>query len=690
MKIKCLLLLALFIIISSSSTFAQEKLQEGSRQIHLDFHTSEHIKGIGEKFNKKQFQDALIAGHVNSINVFAKGHHGWCYYPSKAGAMHPHLKFDLLKEQIDACHEIGVRVQAYITVGWSVKDAQEHPEWRCLNENGESFSHNGRVLSKIDTSKGLPYTWWELLSPEGGYLDLILAQTEEICENYDLDGIWYDIIPIEYINYSEHSRADMKANGIDVNNKEEANEYQVQKMKVFFEKTTDVIKKYLPDASLFYNWTTTMDYKNAINYDLYKYNTKQDLEDLPTTWDGYDVFPMRAKFFANTGNELVAMSGKFHTAWGEFGGFKHKDAILYEVASMLSFGARANIGDQLHPSGLMEMETYKNIGYAFEYAEKIEDYSLNGTDIANLGVWLSLSKKNDEGTVKMLLENQLDFLVVNNLNDWSGIETIILNGAAQLNQADKNRIDEFLARGGKLLVMGNGTLDPQKAEFAFDLGVKYVSQAEFDIDFTLVKDEISDNLPQSPFLNYTAATKVEALGGSETLAFIREPYFSRTLSHFTSHRNTPYKLENASHPAVVRNGNTVYIAHDLGRQYFKTGARVHRDLFKNALSLLNSNPSIEVDLPSAGRLNLIHQKDQKRYVAHLLYATPMKRGVAEIIEDLIPIYQIPLKLNVAQKITKVYTIPQKQELEFKLLNKQIEVIVPKLKCHQAVVFEYED
>ena len=33
-----------------------------SRQVHLDFHTSEHIDGIGERFSKQNFQDALRAG----------------------------------------------------------------------------------------------------------------------------------------------------------------------------------------------------------------------------------------------------------------------------------------------------------------------------------------------------------------------------------------------------------------------------------------------------------------------------------------------------------------------------------------------------------------------------------------------------------------------------------------------------
>lgn len=77
-----------------------------TRQVHLDFHTSEHIAGIGEKFDKAQFQAALREGRVNQINLFAKCHHSWSYYPTKIGRVHPNLKFDLLGAQIAACHEI--------------------------------------------------------------------------------------------------------------------------------------------------------------------------------------------------------------------------------------------------------------------------------------------------------------------------------------------------------------------------------------------------------------------------------------------------------------------------------------------------------------------------------------------------------------------------------------------------------
>ena len=77
------------------------------RQVNLDFHTSGSIEQIGAEFSKEDFQNALRTGNVNSITIFAKCHHGYCYYPTKIGTMHPHLNFDLLGEMMDAAHEIG-------------------------------------------------------------------------------------------------------------------------------------------------------------------------------------------------------------------------------------------------------------------------------------------------------------------------------------------------------------------------------------------------------------------------------------------------------------------------------------------------------------------------------------------------------------------------------------------------------
>ena len=109
------------------------------RQVHLDFHTSEAIPGVGEAFEAQEFARILLGAHVNSVTCFARCHHGWLYYDSQRfpERIHPHLvNKNLLREQIDTCHARGIRVPVYITVQWDLFTANAHPEWRVLRPDG--------------------------------------------------------------------------------------------------------------------------------------------------------------------------------------------------------------------------------------------------------------------------------------------------------------------------------------------------------------------------------------------------------------------------------------------------------------------------------------------------------------------------------------------------------------------------
>ena len=63
-----------FLLFATTQLIAQQqrKIEETlpTRQVHLDFHTSELIPNIGAQFDKKQFQSALLEGNINQINIF--------------------------------------------------------------------------------------------------------------------------------------------------------------------------------------------------------------------------------------------------------------------------------------------------------------------------------------------------------------------------------------------------------------------------------------------------------------------------------------------------------------------------------------------------------------------------------------------------------------------------------------------
>ena len=132
----------------------------------------------------------------------------------------------------------------------------------------------------------------------------------------------------------------------------------------------------------------------------------------------------------------------------------------------------------------------------------------------------------------------------------------------------------------------------------------------------------------------------------------------------------------------------ILLAHRLGKLYFDLGARLHRDLFIRALRLLHTAPAVRTELPSAGRVSLLKQPDKGRYVAHLLYAPPLQRGGCLVIEDLPPLYDVPLEVRVPEEVVRAYLVPGGQDLAIKNEDGAVGVTVPRVQCHQAVVFEY--
>lgn len=680
-------------------------MYEPTRQIHLDFHTSEHIPAIGADFDKKQFQEALKLGRVNLINLFAKCHHSWSYYPTKIGMVHPHLVCkDLLGEQIEACHEIGVKAPVYYTMGWSANDAEMHPEW-CVRRRDGSIEVSGDPWPEPFTPDAPKPTFhWKELCPTGEYHRLMMAQTEEILDNYEVDGLWYDIYHAQKPCWCPNCLKEMLKRNVNIDDVDQVLKYRAESLNKHMKDLRKLILSRRPDASIYFNGLTALERKENLLYRPYANNTKNDLEDLPTTWGGYDKFPVRSKVFLRENKPITAMSGKFHTAWGEFGGFKDPEAIRYEAASMIAYGARCNFGDQLHPAGRMDMTTYANIGHAYRYVEKIEEYGVDAVPCADLGLLISNDADADEGLAKILLEEQLDFDVILPGDDLSRFDTVVVPSLPGILDDKKDAFEGYLSQGGKALILGRGILKADCQSVTISRGASYGGEALYDRDYTLAREALRESaqktltaktrltdLPQTPFLNFTGGLRFTLGEGAESLADLYEPWFSRTWGKYCGHQYTANKTETSAHPAVWQKGGLIATAHDLDRMYHANGAKVHRTLTRTLLNRLHTAPMAEAALPSAGRISLLSQPDKGRYVLHLLYAMPVQRGNCSVIEDLPELRDVEVVLRLPEKPRKLTLVPDGGELPFREETSdrkglfQVRAVIPAFSCHGAVV-----
>lgn len=653
------------------------------RQTHLDFHTSPHIPGIGSRFSKENFQAALKAGHLDSITVFAKCHHGLCYYPTTVGTSHPHLNFDLTGAMIEAAHEIGVRAPVYITAGWSDLDAVQHPEWRAVNKDGTDQVTAGFEYGAAYGSPKKHCAWQTLCLNDGPYAHHIYEITEEVCKRYNkLDGLFFDICIIGDTCYCENCKAGMKALNMNVDNEQDVREYFLLKRRSFMQKCTEILKKYHPDATVFFNSGGADQYRPQYH----ELQTHFEMEDLPTAWGGYDKLPLRAKFFEGTGKSYIGMTGKFHLDWGEFGGFKSKEALKYEICAMALYGAGCSIGDHMHPDGEMELQTYENIGYAYEYLEKIAPYCYGGESTANIGVYLSPSPDANEGISSILLENHIDYDVVRNDN-FTRFDTVIIPEKTVLTDKSLSALRSYLKSGGKMIFMADALVCDGK--FQIDCGIEYLGEAVYDCDY-LVTDTKSAAIPNAPMLCNIPGHCVRLLAEADVLAEKMNPYFSRTYAHFCGHKNTPHNKTATKEPAIIQNGNVVYLTHSLPRQYYTYGSPYHKNYFMLALNTVYCGSRIQTEgLFVQGRVTMICQPDQGRYCVNMLYASPVRRGRAEIIEDILPIYNIHVTAKINEKVQRIYLPLTNEELSFTCNSNRVCFTVPEVNCHTTVVIEYK-
>ena len=646
-----------------------------TRQVHLDFHTSECIPGVGSRFSTKDFQKALTTGRLNSITVFAKCHHGWCYYPTEVGMAHPTLDVDLTGAMIEAAHEIGVRAPIYITVGWSAADAENHPEWCARDREGKLIIRSGDTAPKPTDPR--PYTSWVFMCPNTPYGAHVAALTREICARYPVDGIFYDI-NFRPLCFCPACLDGMKRDGLDPQNDEDVQAHSTRMWLRFTDACRAAVFEKHPGASVFFNGGA-----NVFLPQFHECHTHFELEDLPTTWGGYDKFPPRARFFGRTGKDCLAMSGKFHTSWGEFGGYKNPEALRYECAAMLAFGARCSIGDQMPPVGKMDMDTYKLIGHAYKYVEQIEPWCYDEEETTRLGFLMPSTGAAYEGLARALLEAQLDFDVALPADDFGRYDALVLPDCVTVDDELAAKLNAFAANGGGLLLSGTSGMDVGETRFLVDVGADATGPALYRDDYVAAGREIGKGLVMSPVFCYRPARRVSVTDG-EVLAAVHEPYFDRTYAHYCSHRNTPPRPRKAGHPAAVRKGSTVYLAHPIFSIYHEFGAQIHRDYALNALKLVYTDPVLQVDMPSAGRVRFVRQPKDNRYVLHLLYASPIRRGIACVIEDLPTLRRVKARLRVEQLVRRVALEPQGKEIPFKQTGDVVTLTVPSVTCHQIV------
>ena len=652
------------------------------RHVHLDFHTSEAVEGVAEAFDPDEFADTMAAAHVNSVNVFARCHHGWMYYPSRAfpDRVHPHLSRNLLGEQIEALHRRGILAPVYVTVQWDHYTAEHHPECLAVRADGRSAS---------------PYEpgFYRRLCLNSPYADFLRRHVEEILGLFDVDGFWFDIVNVTDCS-CRRCRDAMAADGVHLTDPQQRLRWQQAFLVNWRREMSALVHARRPGATIYYNSGDVRPADKAAA-DAY---THWELESLPSGGWGYLHFPVRVRYTRTLGGDCLGMTGKFHTSWGDFHSFKSPAALQYECFRMLAMAAKCCVGDQLHPSGKVCPHTYDLIGSVYERVEAAEPWCEGAAPVTEVGLMTpeefapidpaGAMPESLKGAVSMLEALAAQFDVIDSSADFGRYRLLVLPDDIPCGEELGRKLGAYLSGGGMLIATYRSCLRPDGSDFALGaLGVRRIGDAPYSPDFLVPRGPIGRALPETEHVMYRRGLQVAPGMTAQVLAEVNVPYFNRTWEHFCSHRHTP-SSGTAAYPGAVRGHRTIYFAHPLFAQYYDNAPPWCKLLVRNAMEVLLGRPMLTHDGPSTLLACVNEQPKQRRWVVHLLHYIPQRRGQAfDTIEDVIPLRQLKLSLAVPRDVRAVKLAPQDAALEFSLDDGRAVFTVPELRGHQMVVVE---
>jgi hypothetical protein len=210
-----------------------------------------------------------------------------------------------------------------------------------------------------------------------------------------------------------------------------------------------------------------------------------------------------------------------------------------------------------------------------------------------------------------------------------------------------------------------------------------VGEAEAYRDFLMPNDRVGVDLPKTEHVMYLRGAMIENVD-ADVLGEVYGAWFDRTWRHFCSHKHAP-STGKPIYPGIVVKGPLLYFSHPIFSIYRLNAPRWCRSFVKDTLRLLLPQPVITHSGPVTMLTFFNKQPVYKRHVLHLLYYIPQRRSATiDIIDNVIPLYNIPIRVRFDCPVTSIRRVPGGESLEFTLDDNYVCFTVPEINGHEMI------
>ncbi len=380
----------------------RDKLRRNLVDMHIDDWNEEFLS----QFDPEQYVALLERGNINAPMLYLQSHVGLCYWPTKSGKMHAAFIGceDKMKRLERLCHEKGMAVIAYYSLIYNNWAHEHHPDWRIIDLDGQDTRAHGERYGQCCPNNA-------------DYRAFTEVQIRELCEYFDFEGIFYDMLFWTKICVCPSCRArwEREVGGA----LPERVDWSDPRWRLFQQKRcewmgeyaqwiTDITHKYKPGVSVEHQYSTIIhNWMFGVNENI----------GLASTYSGGDLyggteeqsFACKLYYSATKNQPFEYMTSRAYPALTEHTTTKSDDMLRQHVMmTCLHHGANLMI-DAIDPIGTLDERVYERIGRVYREAEVFEPVMSLGEMAYDVAIYYDLNGKyNPEAPAAALTDPNLD------------------------------------------------------------------------------------------------------------------------------------------------------------------------------------------------------------------------------------------------------------------------------------------
>ncbi len=643
------------------------KRAESFLGVHFDFHAGDDDHEIGAHTTREMIAGIIEQVVPDYIQCDCKGHRGFSSYPTRVGYPAPGVVADALRIWRDVTAEHGVALYMHYSGVWDTEALKHHPSWARLDEHGKRDKNITSVF--------------------GPYGDkLLIPQLEELCDVYDIDGVWIDGECWATLrDYGPRAlQAFREETGIqEVPRKPddpfyfEFSEFCREAFRRYVRHYVAALHAHRPDFQITSNWAFASNMPEPVTIPLDYMSGDHNYT------NSVNAARLEVRCMARQGLPWDLMAWSFRAGEGWVSSTKGIAQLEQEAAVVLSLGGGFQAYFSQNRDGSVNLWQMKLMGEVARFCRERQAICHRAQAVPQVAllysgkafyrksrrlfaIWDAEEILPMKGVLQSLLDTQnaVEITMEHHLSgQMARYSLVVIPEWEYLEPAFRAELLDYVCHGGKLLVIG-----PRAAAlFRQELRVEFVGELQTDAAQWLEYNGWMGGLK-------TPSQPVTLLEGARPFGWLYR-------------RNAPVgPAQPAASIASYGDGRIAAVYFDYGERYLHAATATARDFLQGLVRELFPKPIVEV--AGSHEVDVVVNRIADKLAVNLVNtAGPHATGQVYAFDEVPPVGPLEITIRTDVEPRRVTLEPGGTVLPYTYEQGEIKLTLPHLEIHAVIVVE---